>query len=463
MPFLTIAGITVEVQPGNAVQGESARRGSVRASFNNTLRSDVSAVRRRWTFETGPILQADALNLIAACDGGVFVAVAGDAVGGTTTAHVLVTSAPYVRDVTQALDFRRTLSLAIEEVYPGAIPTPPPPSGGTPPAAPTALAIALTATGGTLTWTDNSTDEDTFRVERAPGLGAVSGFTEIGATLANDANYDDTTAAAATPYTWRVKARSPGGDSAYSTVSGTTSAPAGLPVTTGLVWDYDPGYLPPASGDQTHAARVGPTAQRGATTAAESTDPTHVPAAGGVPGHWAFDADDYLFFPDHAALDATWAGPFTIVHCLQQPTIEATRELFNRDDEASARELWTALQSGAPLLIVCYGGTAADRTNYLGTALATGRHVVAFTHNPALARSGRVLIYVAGVVQATPAGETFGSDGTIAATIADTRLGRRGGSNPGIAAQGRTLVYNRILTAAEHASVANFLIGQGWA
>lgn len=95
----------------------------------------------------------------------------------------------------------------------------------TAPAAPSGLTGTMTGTGANLSWTDNSANEVTFRVERANGINATTGFVEIGSTLASVVTYNDTTAIAVTPYTWRVKARNVTGDSAYTaTFSGTTLA-----------------------------------------------------------------------------------------------------------------------------------------------------------------------------------------------------------------------------------------------
>ncbi|HYC69752.1 MAG TPA: Calx-beta domain-containing protein [Opitutaceae bacterium] len=78
-----------------------------------------------------------------------------------------------------------------------------PPSA--PPAAPSGL--HSTAVGGsavTLAWTDNSTNETAFAVERAPGTSAS--FAEVGRTAANTTTFTDSAVAPSTTYTYRVRA-----------------------------------------------------------------------------------------------------------------------------------------------------------------------------------------------------------------------------------------------------------------
>jgi hypothetical protein len=101
--------------------------------------------------------------------------------------------------------------------------------GVTPPTAPTGLtATVVSATAINLAWTDASTTETGFKVERQTGTGA---FGQIGTVAANVVTYADTGLTAATAYTYQVRAYNSGGDSAYSsTASATTQA---LPPSTG--------------------------------------------------------------------------------------------------------------------------------------------------------------------------------------------------------------------------------------
>jgi hypothetical protein len=105
-------------------------------------------------------------------------------------------------------------------------------------AGPTGLKITVPAppNGQTtllLEWTDNSSDESGFKIERKTGTNA---FAEIGQTGADVVAFTDTNLAPGTSYTYRVHAFNAEGNSAYSnTVSGATlplppAAPSNLAV-----------------------------------------------------------------------------------------------------------------------------------------------------------------------------------------------------------------------------------------
>jgi subtilisin family serine protease len=87
-----------------------------------------------------------------------------------------------------------------------------------PPAAPT----SLTATGGAgvinLAWSDNSTNEDGFRIERCPGSSCTN-FTQLGQAAANATTYQDASGISNRWYRYRVRALSAEGNSAYSNIA----------------------------------------------------------------------------------------------------------------------------------------------------------------------------------------------------------------------------------------------------
>ena len=100
-------------------------------------------------------------------------------------------------------------------------------SGGgtpTPPAAPTALSASANGVSQIdLSWTDNSNNEDGFRIERHSGDG---NFAEIATVGANVTSFSSTSLNASTTYTFRVRAYNGAGNSNYSnTASATTDAP----------------------------------------------------------------------------------------------------------------------------------------------------------------------------------------------------------------------------------------------
>jgi probable HAF family extracellular repeat protein len=91
---------------------------------------------------------------------------------------------------------------------PGTLPPP------TPPAAPAALTgTALSSSRVSLTWTDNSGNEQGFRVQRALGAGSFVLLAELGA---NVTSYTDTTVKAGKTYQYRVRAFNGAGVSAWS-------------------------------------------------------------------------------------------------------------------------------------------------------------------------------------------------------------------------------------------------------
>ena len=100
-------------------------------------------------------------------------------------------------------------------------------TNATAPAAPSSLtAIAASSTQINLSWTDNSNNEDGFRIERCQDAGCTN-FVEIATVGANVASYSNTGLTAATTYQYRVRAYNSGGNSAYSnTATATTNATA---------------------------------------------------------------------------------------------------------------------------------------------------------------------------------------------------------------------------------------------
>jgi fibronectin type III domain protein len=74
-----------------------------------------------------------------------------------------------------------------------------------------------------LSWSDNSTGETGFKIERSSDAGAT--FTEIGTVGANATTHSDTGLTPLTPYSYRLRASSVAGDSAYSNTSSATTLP----------------------------------------------------------------------------------------------------------------------------------------------------------------------------------------------------------------------------------------------
>jgi len=91
----------------------------------------------------------------------------------------------------------------------------------TAPAAPTGLVgTAVSGTSITVTWVDQSTNETSFKIERALGAGAFSQVATVGA---NVTTYADSGLAANTAYSYRVRASNTGGDSAFTNTATATT------------------------------------------------------------------------------------------------------------------------------------------------------------------------------------------------------------------------------------------------
>lgn len=90
-----------------------------------------------------------------------------------------------------------------------------------PPAAPTQLiGAAQTPRSVQVSWTDNSSNEEGFRIERRSGAGA---WTQVKSVDAGVVKWLDETVVPATAYSYRVKAYNAGGESAWSNEYGVTT------------------------------------------------------------------------------------------------------------------------------------------------------------------------------------------------------------------------------------------------
>ena len=91
------------------------------------------------------------------------------------------------------------------------------------PAAPTNLSASAASSGQiNLTWSDNSTNEDNFEIERCLGAGCTN-FGWIAETGVNATGYSNTGLQPTTTYRYRVRASNGSGDSAYSNVAEATT------------------------------------------------------------------------------------------------------------------------------------------------------------------------------------------------------------------------------------------------
>ncbi len=107
-----------------------------------------------------------------------------------------------------------------------------------PPAAPTNLtAIAASSSQIDLSWTDNATNEDGFKVERCQGTGCTS-FVQIAQLPPNTTSFSNVGLSADTAYDYRVRAYNANGNSAYSNLAEATTP--GAPSTNSLLAGMTP-------------------------------------------------------------------------------------------------------------------------------------------------------------------------------------------------------------------------------
>jgi hypothetical protein len=107
----------------------------------------------------------------------------------------------------------------------------------TPPANPSGLAaVAVSTSAINLTWTDASSNETGFTLERSTS--PTAGFALVATLAANSTTYSDTGLAADTTYYYRIKATNSFGSSNYSAKASALTF-GGLPATLRLRWTFD--------------------------------------------------------------------------------------------------------------------------------------------------------------------------------------------------------------------------------
>lgn len=88
------------------------------------------------------------------------------------------------------------------------------------------VSSVINAAQFTLTWIDNSNNELGFKIERAAGLNATSGFSQIATVPVDVVTYIDSNLPNSTSYSYRVRAYNAAGDSQYSNIAYDTTPAA---------------------------------------------------------------------------------------------------------------------------------------------------------------------------------------------------------------------------------------------
>ncbi|HEY0156512.1 MAG TPA: fibronectin type III domain-containing protein [Thermoanaerobaculia bacterium] len=96
------------------------------------------------------------------------------------------------------------------------------------PAAPSSLTVTTTTTSATLNWTDSSTTEDGFRVQRCTGTGCTA-FVQVGTTAKDTTSFTDGNLTSSTVYRYRVLAYNGTGSNASPIADATTQGAAAPP------------------------------------------------------------------------------------------------------------------------------------------------------------------------------------------------------------------------------------------
>ncbi len=157
--------------------------------------------------------------------------------GALTAGPLLVTSAPAGYDYTVSTNTPGQIKLLV---------TLPPPA----PIAPSGLAATtISSSQINLAWVDNSTNENSFRIERSLNN---STFSEVGSTGANVTSFSDTGLLSGTTYYYRLFARNAGGDSGYSSVASATTISSDA-----IAWFEFENNTLDSSGNNNHAVPTG--------------------------------------------------------------------------------------------------------------------------------------------------------------------------------------------------------------
>ena len=115
MPYLSIAGITVEVQSKGGASLTYEAIGGVVRTYSGLLRSQVRARKRIWQGDTPPLTDDDASTLTAGIGLGL-VTLAGDWPGGSVNCFVEITNDVPIKSDGSEFGHLRILTIKATEV-----------------------------------------------------------------------------------------------------------------------------------------------------------------------------------------------------------------------------------------------------------------------------------------------------------------------------------------------------------
>lgn len=218
--------------------------------------------------------------------------------------------------------------------------------------------------------------------------------------------------------------------------------------------------------DTLGGSTVGPAAQLGSTAGADTNDPTLV---GGSPPYYSFGADDYVTFGDVLDSVFTSAVGFSVVSAIEATAADvaaAQLSVVQKDNtSAGQRQFYLFMYTGLLRVGVQYGN---GNTNFdqwdTGAAIAAGKHAIGFSFDPTLVRANGSLVapYLNGAAWAGT-GVSGGALSPVADTAQPLQLGLLNGLYPSVSRQRALYVYNRPLTAGEHAALRAELVAKGLA